>query len=126
MGEQRRTNRQIDRINERLKDPDRTEFREDIRGTFLDDGGHTIIKCSACGKALCDIWVQRPTIKLSSDISVNCGHCGDKAFQVTIQGQFSVGVTDESLMSDMQTLEFNRNDDGSTYQKVVIDTAPKR
>lgn len=126
MGEQRRSNRQIDRINERLKDADRTEFREDIRGTFLDDGGHTIIECSACGKALCDIWVQRPTIKISSDITVNCGHCGDKAFLVTIKGQFSVGVTEQSLMSDMRTEEFIKQDDGSMYQRVTIDTAPKR
>jgi hypothetical protein len=126
MGKQRGTNRQIDRINARLKDADRDGLREDIKGSFLDDGGHTIIECSACGKRLCDIWVQRPTIRISSDIIANCGHCGDKAFQVTIDGQFSVGVTEDSLVADMRTDEFNTKDDGSMYQKVTIDTAPKR
>lgn len=125
MGEQRGTNRQVDRINERLRDKDREEFRKDIECSFLDDGGHTIIECSACGRSLCDIWVQRPTIKITSDIVANCGHCGDKAFMVTIKGQFCVGVTDETIMSDMRTDEF-RTGGGTMYQKIVIDTVPKR
>ena len=126
MGDQRRTDRRIDKINERLRDDDREGLKQDIAGSFMDDGTHTIIECSACGKQLCEIWVYRPTIKLRSTIVAKCGHCGDKSFAITISGQFSVGPVDGSAMSDMSTTNFQSAGDGWTTQDVIIETQPTR
>lgn len=98
----------------------RKELQEEIKGTFLDDGGHTIIKCSNCGKELCDIWVIRPTIQIDSEITASCDFCGDKSFVQYIRGQFSLGHVDGCRVVDMKMEEFKKGE-GFT-QKVKLET----
>lgn len=124
MGKPGRSNRQLDKINERLRDRDREGLKQDIEGSFMDDARHHVIECSACGRELCDIWVYRPTIKLRSTIVAKCGHCGDKSFKVDVRGQFSVGHTEESSISDMQTDGLVNSGDAIS-QNVTIETQPK-
>lgn len=57
----------------------------------LSDGGHHIIKCSACNKPLCDIWVIRPHVDISFKYRATCPYCNDKSFLKEIKGGITYG-----------------------------------
>lgn len=60
-----------------------------IRG--LKDGGHQIIKCSACDKPLMDVWITNPKETFKWKVKANCPYCGDHSFEKEIQGRFAYG-----------------------------------
>jgi hypothetical protein len=66
----------------------------------LQDGGHVILKCSACRKSLVDVWVTRPEDKFTWTFQATCGYCGDKSFEKEITGGFHVGGYCKKLNKD--------------------------
>lgn len=62
----------------------------------LKDGGHVFLKCSACRKRLCDIWIQRPDIDLVLNYRATCPFCGDKSALQEIKGGVAFGGISEA------------------------------
>lgn len=60
------------------------------------DGKHHFFKCSRCFAPLADIWVNYPDDDISWNFVAECCHCGDKSYQQTVKGSFSIGRTPES------------------------------
>lgn len=74
---------------------------EDIRGSIgsydkipppqgLKDGGHVILKCSACDKPLIDLWVIKPDAPVQQVYQAKCCYCGDRSFQQTVKGRVAI------------------------------------
>lgn len=64
----------------------------------LEDGGHVYISCSNCDAVLMDVWRTMPnainphTKKVFSWVLIaKCPFCGDKSYQVPIEGIFHPG-----------------------------------
>ena len=55
----------------------------------LVDGGHVILKCSACGKELIDIWKIKPEPR-SIKVVALCCYCNDKSFEEEIEGRLVI------------------------------------
>ena len=86
---------------------------DDMRNEHLqEDGRKTIVRCSNCETELIEIWVTRPNAPLKSTINTNCGHCGDKAFEVKIPGMFLLGEC-ESELTRIKDIETVMSDDMS-------------
>jgi ribosomal protein L37E len=80
------------KINTRERDE-----RDDRPTIGLTDDGHTIIKCSKCGKPLVDVWhLQRDAIDSVTGkpfhwkAIAHCCYCGDKSFSVNLYGRFYI------------------------------------
>jgi hypothetical protein len=63
----------------------------------LEDGGHTLIYCSNCGKGLLDIWKTQPNAidprtnkPFEWKIKAKCCYCKDFSFITEVQGKFSL------------------------------------
>jgi len=75
-----------------LKLENKTVDLDNIKFDYsLKDGGHKMIKCSACQAPLNDIWITRPDKKYEWKIVSECPHCDDTSFVVVVQGQFHLG-----------------------------------
>ena len=61
------------------------------RFTDVVDGGHNILKCQACKKALADIWVTRPHMDRDFEYYANCPYCGFKSQTVRLIGGVHYG-----------------------------------
>lgn len=98
-----------------------------ISNSQLVDGKHNIVKCSVCRKSLCDIWVTQPSLKVYTKLVAHCGYCGDKSFEVEIQGKFQTGETDDSGLLDVKH-EFQDAPKGGDgiYQRMKVLTKKKR
>ncbi len=64
----------------------------------LRDGGHTIIKCSNCGKELVDVFITKPDAidpltgkKFVTKLIAKCCYCGDSSFITEVEGRFHLG-----------------------------------
>lgn len=57
----------------------------------LQDGGHVILRCSACDAQLVDIWIQMPQTKQEWRGRATCPYCGDKSFIHEWVGGFAAG-----------------------------------
>lgn len=64
----------------------------------LKDGGHTILRCSACDKPIADIWVVKPNAinphtrkPFEWKCVATCCYCGDKSYPVTVKGRIAHG-----------------------------------
>jgi hypothetical protein len=64
----------------------------------LVDGGHTFIKCSACGKGLLDIFHTQPKAvdpktkkPFKWRIKALCCYCGDHSYITEVFGKFHLG-----------------------------------
>lgn len=56
----------------------------------LKDGGHVLLKCSSCQKALVDIWITKPDDNIEWKLLAKCCYCGDESLPVNIKGRFAV------------------------------------
>lgn len=66
----------------------------------LVDGPHTILKCSACGKRLADIWVTRPQIDMVFKYRAKCCYCQDYSFPVELKGGVAyAGISEANVDS---------------------------
>lgn len=57
---------------------------------------HHLFNCSNCEAPLADIDVSYPNENFQFNFIVECPHCGDKSYQKTISGIFSIGPSPES------------------------------
>ena len=89
---------------------------------FIEDGKKTIIKCSRCEAELVEIWIIRPKAKISTTITAECPHCGDKSFGVQIEGQYCIGNIEsgKTVMIDTPTKTTNLGD--RLVQTIVVKT----
>lgn len=87
--------------------------------SFVEDGAETTIKCSNCGTSLITVWVIRPDAPMSSSITVECPHCGDKSFRFDVRGQYCIGSVEGTEMVDAPT-KTEVNDKGRLIQTVTI------
>jgi hypothetical protein len=87
----------------------------------LQDGGHVILRCSACNKPLVDIWRTRPNQidprtgkAFEWKFVAECCYCGDKSYPTTVLGGFHIGGYGK-----------NTNDNNEAYeQTTIIDQLP--
>jgi len=93
-----------------------------ISNTDLVDGNHTIVKCSMCKKKLCDAWVIQPSFKMKSKIVADCDYCGDKSYEVEVEGKFQLGVTDDSALVDIKHEFLDGSTPNMIYQKLKVKT----
>jgi hypothetical protein len=63
--------------------------------TTIIDGRHYNFRCSGCNAPLADIWVNHIDDSIEWNFIAECCHCGDKSYQQTILGMFSIGQTEE-------------------------------
>lgn len=57
----------------------------------LKDGGHIIVKCSACNKPLMDCWITNAKEKFEWKVKATCPYCGDHSFEYFVKGRFAYG-----------------------------------
>ncbi len=57
----------------------------------IEDGGKTRIHCSNCNEPLVDVWVTRPSQKITTEMTVQCSLCGDKSFKHSFEGRYHLG-----------------------------------
>ena len=69
----------------------------------IEDGGKNLLKCSACGKKLVEVWITRPKEQQKKTIQAHCDYCGDKSFTKEITGGFHLGITDDSAIDEIVT-----------------------
>lgn len=94
-----------------------------ISNSLLKNGEHRIIKCSNCGKSLCDIWITQPDLDVHSEIVASCDYCKDKSFIEEVDGKFHIGITDDSSVVnvDYDFIDGPAEQTG-IYQKLKITT----
>jgi hypothetical protein len=85
------------------------------------DAGHTILKCSACGNDLVDVWLVKENLPIKSFIRAECAYCGDHSFAVEVHGKFLAGHVSGLTMTDSIMEDF-REENGTIIQKVLIKT----
>src|SRR5215216_2355652 len=75
----------------------------------LENGPHVLIKCSACGKELVDVWVTQPNEQdprtgkpFEWKIQAHCCYCGDTSFIEIIRGAFHWGGIGETKKDDAE------------------------
>lgn len=62
----------------------------------LEDGGHVILKCSACGKELIDLWKVKPEPRTIKVVALCC-YCKDKSFETEVSGKLVIsGIAKEN------------------------------
>lgn len=109
------------------------EFSEDDEKepVGLEDGGHTILKCSGCGRGLIDIFRTQPnaidpaTRKVFEwKVKAKCCFCGDHSYITEIKGKFHLsgyGVIKE----DDPSQDIPETFPGETYEEgevLIIET----
>ena len=57
----------------------------------LQDGGHVILRCSACNAQLLDVWIQMPQTGQKWRGRALCPYCGDKSYIQEWSGGFAPG-----------------------------------
>ena len=105
------------------RDTPQSELAEQVdeQSIYVYDGGDIFVKCSECGAPLAELWITRPEMKIRSEVTADCPHCGDKSFIVELEGKFHLGQTDFTAIVD-QELNMDRDDDGMLVQKIHLKT----
>lgn len=94
-----------------------------LNNTELVDGKHVIVKCSNCGKELCDVWIIQPSFKMSSKVVAQCDFCGDKSYETAVDGKIQIGTVGDKIgIIDVRNNFTNGTEDDRVYQKIVVKT----
>ncbi len=95
----------------------------------LVDGGHTIIKCSACEMELVDILHTDPNLEVEMNIKATCP-CGDFSFPQVIKGGFHYSVPmrteGEVEFTDVGFGDIIQDNENNMIIFVVIKTGGKK
>lgn len=100
----------------------------------LENGPHQIIKCSACGKKLVDVWRTQPNETdprtgkpFEWKIQAHCCFCGDTSFIETVKGAFHWGGIGETKVDDAEdSVMHTVIDDTKDDEKGVIHVYTKK
>ena len=78
----------------------------------LKDRGKVRLECADCGRALMEFQITRSNEDIAAldnspgpvttVVQANCGLCGGKSYQRTIEGQFHYGPADDSLLCEYE------------------------
>jgi len=72
--------------------------------TPIQDGQKLHLTCSACGKAIVEVWITHPKDPRQSNLAATCPFCGDKSYPLPVNGVFHVAGENGIYIIDIETL----------------------
>lgn len=85
-------------------------------------GEKIIVKCSACGEPLVEIWILRPNANVHTTLKAKCGMCDDYSFEQEVDGQYCLGNIEEGRVSMIDLPTNVEVIDGRIVQDVLVIT----
>jgi len=81
------------------------KIKREMKESSVEDGEHTILKCSSCAAPLVDIWITKPEASVKFKMSAKCCFCEDKSFSKIITGIFHLGATNKTSIAHCESID---------------------
>tara|TARA_Y100000310_G_scaffold303187_1_gene341287 strand:- start:486 stop:836 length:351 start_codon:yes stop_codon:yes gene_type:complete len=113
-------------MDQEFKNELRDKVSEEKSGLSVEDGKHVLLSCSNCKMDLIDIWITTPEAKIKFKMRAGCAFCGDTSFSQVIEGGFHLGITENTKISEINTLDDEDVQSGEVDASYMIMTVDGR